>query len=403
MQNIASIASMTLNALSMGAALTDHQSTAHAFMVAANLANTAGVYMGGQNEDKNKSWDDYFKTIPQIESFSIHSENSIFLPFEYFLFAERRFIYPEPTPGQFDNTITYPLSNGKKYFYLCTGIVREVIISDCGIVCFLLRTERETFKYYVKISDFDCGIDKIIYSIYCSSIDGVNYFNTVIRSGIKAEYERFLNNNRFKRYEIVNNTFVPKIIAIRQIGSKFNTGAQEFLIQYIRDKEKIISENKFGGILLLGEHGTGKTTASRMIAKQLNKSLYFIDNTISAFNFRSAISSIPDNCVVDISDIGHCFYDVEEENIGGETKKKLVKKTHTDFNVTDIRKILEIERTGVILIFSGNRPYLNFFRVVPGFHDRITLVVSFDVTENFEIANPYTEVRDRQLAPIVIN
>jgi hypothetical protein len=140
-----------------------------------------------------------------------------------------------------------------------------------------------------------------------------------------------------------------------------------------------------------------------MIAKQLNKSLYFIDNTISAFNFRSAISSIPDNCVVDISDIGHCFYDVEEENIGGETKKKLVKKTHTDFNVTDIRKILEIERTGVILIFSGNRPYLNFFRIVPGFHDRITLVVSFDVTENFEIANPYTEVRDRQLAPIVIN
>ena len=85
MQNIASIASMTFNALSMGAALTDHQSTAHAFMVAANLANTAGVYMGGQNEDKNKSWDDYFKTIPQIESFSIHSENSIFFVFPSFL------------------------------------------------------------------------------------------------------------------------------------------------------------------------------------------------------------------------------------------------------------------------------------------------------------------------------
>jgi len=246
---------------------------------------------------------------------------------------------------------------------------RFEFIPKNGIFYFLHRDK----KVYVKIDNHDKGIIDHLYSIWIEK-NSLESIKTEIKFEIIKSLDNVLNSEsslKFIIFCVENGNWIPSFGTKKgEIPAKVNIKAQRFIIDYILKNRENVENGRFSKFFLIGDHGVGKTFTSREIAKKLKKKLYIINSNIkSGEELQNAIQKIPQGSVVDISDLGWFFYEVDTG--------QLEKKSNPLFGMDEIKNFC-MNRNDLIIVFSANKTFKDFFNNFPGFMDSINLKIDFD-------------------------
>lgn len=292
------------------------------------------------------------------------SVNSTTNPFYYLALVDFLF---EKKKAYFSNNkdviaLSYDTRNSAKFFN---------VPSD-GIINFNYKVKDQMKKAYVQILNLKTP-KKYVFKIYFEPAD-LRIYESEKRK-ICEEYDNFLKNSENVytiKFFIEKGDWIPSVTSRGKYASKeVNLNAQRFTIQKIKENKNI------SPIFLLGKNVSGKTETCSELSRELKMPLYVINGNFDNAQFQKAWKSIPENSIVDISDLGWRFYRMGlDENLHQIANETL--------SSADVKTMIQTKRKNVIVIFSSNREYFNKFDLIcQGFLSKMEMKIDFDKEKDF--------------------
>lgn len=197
-----------------------------------------------------------------------------------------------------DEDVEYHLSNNDCSFSIVERVVARNMVTNCEIL------DKKIIRINC-INDYTYDIDNIIYNI--KSFVKNNFkksINGQIIHFVCNEYGSWENSIMYK-CRPGSSLYLPKEIKHNLLNDVFYFCNNE-IVKSCYDKMGIHMKRIY---LFHGYPGTGKTSASFVMASTLGMNIATIDFTskIDDMLFRTAVNDIPDNTILLIEDLDHLF------------------------------------------------------------------------------------------------
>jgi len=304
-------------------------------------------------EEKEKTEEEVFNELVSCEIISYKSDPIYYLSLLDYLFERGNVEFDKNKPV-------------KALFFDTRNSPKNVNIPSDGFVYFKYNDDE---KVSLRI---DLENEKR-YTFHIKMSKNISYDK--IKNEIKDNYQEVLSDSDkiyVLRYTIHRGSWVP-MIGSRGKTTKFkiNRKAQDFVIDTLKNNQNISL------VFLLGKNVIGKTETSVEISRKLNKPLYEIRGEFNSEQLRRALDTIPQGAVVDVSDLGWIFFNL---NFDGELQQKKNQK----ITPYDVKMMSSKYREKILFVFSSNREYFHVYETIdPGFMTRMELKVDYDKPDDF--------------------
>jgi len=305
----------------------------------------------GKNEDEiaieNKQ---IFQTLTMRDSLV----DNKFISFLYNIFDERKFkFYSSSERSLIDVKIKTCKSNFEDYS----------LPSD-GIMYFMVGNERK----YFRIRNIECLQVNFSIDLFFELPD-----NFVVN------YKRKLEEKKVHLlYNAKQGILEPEIHIIPPLIPEVNKIAQDGVIDFVKKRKQQIEDGLMNYIMIVGPTKSGKTKTSYFLAKELGYAHICFDRNIKGTEL-NIVSELPENVVCDFSDIGWRMVDINQ--LTGTIRERPNNGSYS-LSMSDLRSLVENPRRKFLCVFSLNDEYMNFYRSITGFHQRINAI--FDYTDKID-------------------